>query len=404
MTILLAEAVLAVVALPVVLCAGYLLLLTLASARPRAPAAPPPRLAFDVVVPAHDEEAGIGSTVESLLAVEWPAELRRVLVVADNCRDATAERARRAGAVVLVRQDPSRRGKGYALKLAFERSLADGVAGAVVVVDADTVVSANLLAAFAARLERGARAAQALYGVRNPDASWRTRLMAVAFATTGTLRALGRERLGCSVGLRGNGMCFASSLLREVPHEAFSIVEDAEHAIRLARAGVRVHLAGEAEVRGEMVSGAEGSASQRRRWEDGRRQLRRQHALPLIREGLRRGDRVLLEMGIDLLVPPLAQLAAAAALGTAAAAGAAAILGGPAVATWIWAAALAAVVVHVARGWVLSGTGLRGLSALLHAPVYLVWKIGLKLGGRRPASEEWIRTQREAGEKTDLQG
>ncbi|MBS2021457.1 MAG: glycosyltransferase, partial [Deltaproteobacteria bacterium] len=74
----------ALVALP---CA-YLLLLTLASADlgRKTPRARTLRFAF--VVPAHNEERGIGDTVRSLLAVTWPREAFRVVVVADNCSDA----------------------------------------------------------------------------------------------------------------------------------------------------------------------------------------------------------------------------------------------------------------------------------------------------------------------------
>jgi len=56
------------------------------------------------------------------------------------------------------------------------------------VVDADSEVSPNLLEAFAARIEAGAGAIQADYGVLNPDASWRTRLMAIAHGAFHTLR------------------------------------------------------------------------------------------------------------------------------------------------------------------------------------------------------------------------
>lgn len=68
-----------------------------------------------IPVPAHDEPS-IASTVENLLAVDHPKDLRRVIVVADNCTDDTAQRARSAGATVLERVDAERRGKGYALE------------------------------------------------------------------------------------------------------------------------------------------------------------------------------------------------------------------------------------------------------------------------------------------------
>ena len=113
---------LVLLALPALLAAGYLFVLAILSRRPMPAPCPPSRLRFDVVVPAHDEEAGIERTVRSLLALDWPAHRYRVLVVADNCSDRTAERARAAGAEVLVRDDPTRRGKGYALQRAFSGS------------------------------------------------------------------------------------------------------------------------------------------------------------------------------------------------------------------------------------------------------------------------------------------
>ena len=168
--------------LPTLAASCYLTALAALARRQKPAAAPLTRLRFDVVVPAHDEEVEIGGTVASLVAIDYPRELFRVLVIADNCTDRTAERAAAAGAQVLVRNDPKHRGKGYALAHAFNQSLAESFADVVVVVDADTAVSSNLLTAFAARFEAGAVAVQADYGVRNPLSSWRTRVMTIALA------------------------------------------------------------------------------------------------------------------------------------------------------------------------------------------------------------------------------
>ena len=388
---------LVVVALPFLLASAYLLLLTLLSGRSPPPATVVPRLRFDLVVPAHDEEGGIGGTVRSLLAVDYPAGLRRAVVVADNCTDATAERAIQAGARVLVRQDPTRRGKGYALDHAFRWCLEDGFSDAIVVVDADTVVGPDLLRAFAARLEAGEVAVQADNGVANPEASWRTCLMAIAFALVDTVRMLGRERLRCSAGLRGNGMCLAARTLREVPYQAFSLVEDLEYGIRLGLAGHRVAYARDAQVRSAMAVGAAASGTQRQRWEGGRFALARRQAAGLLLLGLRRRDRILLDLGMDLAVPPLAYLAGAVATGATLAGLSTWLAGGSPLACLPWLASLAAILVYVLRGWQLSGTGLAGLRALLHAPGYLAWKLGLALQGRRKVPEDWIRTERERG-------
>jgi cellulose synthase/poly-beta-1,6-N-acetylglucosamine synthase-like glycosyltransferase len=388
---------LSLAAVPVLLCGLYLAGLAALSRRPSPPAYPEPALRFAVIVPAHDEEAGIAATVRSILATDYPPELRRVVVVADNCRDATAERARRAGAEVLVRDDPERRGKGRALAFAFARTLADGRADAVVVVDADASVSPNLLRAFSARLAAGARVVQSENLVGNPYASWRTGILAVAFALIHTVRSLARERLGLSAGLSGTGMCFATGILREVPHRASSIVEDLEYGIQLGLAGHRVAYAAEAWVRSDMSASGEGGRAQRARWEDGRRQMARRYALPLLRRGLASRDPVLVDLGVDLIVPPLSTLGALAAAGTAASLAASWGTGTAhaAAAAVAWSASLAAVLAYVGRGWQVSGTGWRGLEALLHAPAFLVWRLGVAWTRRFRAPDEWVRATRD---------
>jgi 1,2-diacylglycerol 3-beta-glucosyltransferase len=383
--------------LPVAGLSSYLLLLTVLSRKTRPPKPAQRNWRFRIVVPAHDESAGIAATVQSLSAIDYPADCFDVLVVADNCTDDTAERARASGATVIERHDRQNRGKGYALLHAFQR-LPEHVE-AVVVIDADTLVSANLLKAFAARLELGADAVQADYAVRNPNASWRTRLMAIAFGSFHVVRSRGRERLGASAGLRGNGMCFTTNVLRAVEHNAFSIVEDVEYGIRLGEAGYRVHYAGEAHVFGEMVSSAAAARSQRERWEDGRRSLGRTHAVRLLREAWQRSDGVLLDLALDVLVPPLSRLATVAVGGLLASAVVSTISGVGSPAVVIWTYASGALVAYVFRGWMVSGTGARGLFDLACAPVYVLWKATLLNRRKARVDGEWVRTAREQSPK-----
>ena len=66
-----------------------------------------------VLVPAHNESSGLLPTLANIQSQLLPGD--RLLVVADNCSDDTAALARAAGAEVVERNDPTRRGKGYAL-------------------------------------------------------------------------------------------------------------------------------------------------------------------------------------------------------------------------------------------------------------------------------------------------
>ena len=164
-----------------------------------------------IAIPAHDEAGAIVRCVRSIAACAVPDLLEiQIVVVADNCTDVTADLARSSGARVLVRSDPARRGKGFALKFAFETLLSDGF-DAFMVVDADSIVDSNFLTESVRLFRAGADGVQARYVVLNSDASPRTRLMNVAFMAFNVLRARGRQRLGLSAGICGNGFGLSRS-------------------------------------------------------------------------------------------------------------------------------------------------------------------------------------------------
>ena len=379
--------------LPAGLACAYLLACTMLSAR----APPPPRSArrmrFDVFVPAHDEETVIARTVANLRRLDWPADRFRVIVIADNCSDATSSIATQAGARVFERTNLDLRGKGYALKHAFEQSAAESWADAVVVIDADAEASANLLEAFAARIERGACAVQAHYGVLNPFASWRTRLITIAKAAFHIVRSRARERVGVSCGIRGNGWCVTHALLARVPYRAFSLTEDLEYGIDLGLAGFRVQYADEAHSDADMVSGEQIARKQRQRWEHGRFELVRAKSMTLLRTAYLRRSAVCFDLALDLLVLPLSYVTLNVCALIALAALTAWWL--PALQVWLWIGlgCAASLMLYVLRGWRLSGIGAQGLLDLARAPGFLLWKILLMM--RRRSSDEWVRTDRE---------
>ena len=353
---------------------------------------------FTFVVPAHNEALGIERTIKSLMNVSYPADKFSVLVIADNCSDNTKERAESVGARVIERQDLSKPGKGYALDCAFQTLIAEGGTDALVVVDADTDVSPNILSAMAERLLAGELAMQAHYGVRNIDDSWRTRLMDVAFTLYHGVRSVARERLSLSAGLRGNGMGFSLDAIRRVPHRSYSLVEDVEYGIELGLQGIRVAYVGEAAVHGEMVAEGAASESQRQRWEQGRRQMISRYVPTLLLRAIRERNGVLLDLAFDLLTPPLASVVLYTAVGST-------VTLGIVLAGWAgpivlipWTLSMASLAVYLARGLQMSSQGPRALVDLMHAPKYALWKLGLRLGaGRKSSRGEWVRTAR-AGE------
>ena len=354
---------------------------------------PPGRnLRLAVLVPAHDEEAGIATTLAALTGAAYPHEERRIVVIADNCDDRTAAVAGAAGAEVWERTDPERRGKGFALAWALERLLAlEDPFDAVVFVDADCIVSNNLLTAVDARLRAGARALQVDYVAGNPEASNASALRFAAFAVGDTVRFLGKERLGLSCGLVGTGMAFTRDLLERNPWTATGLVEDGEFHMRLVLAGERVEFVPEASVSQAVPTSLKASSSQQARWEMGKLQLIRRWSGRLVFAGLAKRDPLRLHAGLECLVPPQSVIA----IGNLGSALAGLLLGSRRL------LALALFTTIAQATFVLAGLRLvrapaHIYRALLSAPALVVNKIGLYgrlLSGRGPTA--WVRTTRE---------
>lgn len=389
---------LAAAGLPVLAASFYLLFLTLLSRRPPTRRQSHHLPQFVILVPAHNERQGIATTVRSLLGVDYPASRRRVVVVADNCTDRTAEVAGAHGAEVLVRNDPERRGKGYALQFGIE-SLLGRASGepwdALVVVDADTDASPNLLRALASRLDEGAEAIQATYLPRRGGETAVTIVTAVALTAFHLVRSSARERLGLSCGLRGNGMAFSRSLLERVPHTSFSRTEDLEFGVQLGLHGVRVAYAGEAEVRGDMPERQVAVTQQRERWIGGRLAMARRFVPVLLREAVGRPSAMLADLAIDLLVPPLSVLVLLAVAGLGVSAVSALAAGALTTALAVWGAAFAALVAHVAHAARLAGRGRALLRVAWSLPGYAIEKTFITISSLRRSEERWVRTLRQ---------
>jgi len=126
--------------------------------------------------------------------------------------------------------------------------------------------------------------------------------------------------------------------------------------------------------------------------------MARLHAARLLVHGVRTRDRVLLDLAIDLLIPPLATIVALTAVGLGAWLAFSLWAGHLVSGGWLWVGCALGLTVYGLRGWQLSGTGARGLVSLAFVPTYLVWKLMLALRRSTPASGEWVRTAREGRE------
>jgi cellulose synthase/poly-beta-1,6-N-acetylglucosamine synthase-like glycosyltransferase len=360
-----------------------------------------PETRFLIVVPAHDERVGIAQTVASCRAQDYPAGLFDVLVIADNCTDDTAALAEAAGAEVVVRDTPDRRSKGYALEYLIERLQESGrfeKLDALVVIDADSFASPDLLRKFDAKVREGCDWIQCYYTVANPDASWRTRLMTYAFSLVNGVLPFGLSRLGVGSPLNGNGMCFTTLGLRRVPWRAYGLVEDYEYSWIVRRAGEHVAFLADASVRATMLEkGGEAAANQRRRWEAGRKELKRRLFGEVLRDpGLSLGERLV--SLVELKTPPMMKLLAGLTLLAGLDVAAFLMLDDPLAHPAGWALMgfcllmVATVSLYALSPFVAFDVPWRYLGALAYVPFYAAWKLTIRAGDK-PA--KWVRTARE---------
>jgi 1,2-diacylglycerol 3-beta-glucosyltransferase len=357
-------------------------------------------LTLAIVIPAHDEEHQIAATIRSLMAADYPPARRRIIVVADNCTDATAAVASAAGAAVLERDDPVRRGKGHALAWAFPRVLADVRIDAVCIVDADCEVSANLLRALSGRLRAGADAAQARYVVSDAAASTGAALRWAGFALFNVVRPLGRDRLGISAGMLGTGAAFSRALLERSPWRAFSFAEDREQHMRWVLDGARVAFADEAEVRAPAAAGGDDSRRQESRWDSGRARLAAGLSPLLLAQSARRRDIRALDAALEPMLPPQSLLLAINLVAVATSS-----LAGPRMARRAAAASLASQAAYV----VLGLAALKAPVAVWRAFARLPWFVARRLSGLAGAAigrgpTEWVRTPRRLTTATEGKG
>lgn len=242
-----------------------------------------PRTRFAVLAAARNEEAVIGGFVRSVLEQDYPAGLRDVYVIPNNCTDDTEGAALAAGANI-IRCLGQVSGKGDALHQAFAQLLGKGY-DAFIVFDADNTLAPDYLARMNDAFAAGAMVCKSRTKAANPTAS----PVAGCYGLYNTCFDLiwNRPRAACGLSAKLIGTGFA--LRREVLEalggwNTRTIAEDAEFAVQLAGAGYRVEWVPEAVNYDEEPTGFLVSLRQRKRWCSGIMQVAKQKMVPLWRE------------------------------------------------------------------------------------------------------------------------
>ncbi|HEX4879173.1 MAG TPA: glycosyltransferase family 2 protein [Limnobacter sp.] len=345
-----------------------------------------------ILVPAHNESVHLLPTLHALLA--GAQANTRVVVVADNCTDDTAEVARVAGAEVIERNDSSRRGKGYALDFGIQH-LASCPPEVVIVMDADCLPEQGALGWLAEMAQCRQKPVQALYLMNNPGrAGLRAKIAQFAWCVKNFVRPRGLHKLGLPCQLTGSGMAFPWHTLQEVSLANGHLVEDMQLGMSLIALGHGPLFMEHAVVSSQFPSQEAGVRSQRTRWEHGHLSMMMSEGFPRLWQALMGRNSTLFWMALDVCVPPLALLVLTLLLWT----GVVAAVGVLTAHWWPLALSMGMLCVlgtSVVVAWAKFGRGIVSALELLFAPFYALSKLPVYIGFVLRRQSAWVRSKRD---------
>lgn len=345
-----------------------------------------------VLIPAHNEAAGLGRTLVSLQRQQRRQD--RIVVVADNCSDATAQVARSAGAEVVERFNATQRGKGYALDAGLTY-LRDCPPAVVIFMDADCEPSPGSLAQLAHHALHRGRPVQAHYRFEQPaQRQLKGSISTFAIKVKNFVRPLGLQRLGAPCLLTGTGMALPWDVALAVNVASGHIAEDMKWGLDLALVGHPPTFLATATVTSRLPSEDRAAKTQRTRWEHGHLQLMGEYLPKLLGQSLRQGRLDLLALGLEMAIAPLSLLVMAWVGGM----GITLLFG---VSTQVWWPLMGSLVAGgcllgaVILAWARFGRSDISLHQLGMIPLYILWKLPLYLAFVVRPETQWIRTQRD---------
>jgi glycosyltransferase involved in cell wall biosynthesis len=351
-----------------------------------------------VLIPAHNESAGIERTLDSIRSQLGTEDF--VLVVADNCSDDTAGRAQATGAMVTERFHAEQRGKGYALAHGVE-CLRPLHPTHVLVIDADCQLhpgSLNELKRAASDCDSPLQACDLMHAPAGSPIS--TRIAEFAWLVKNDLRPTGGARMGWPCQLMGTGMMFPWPLLEKAPLATGHVAEDLNLGIHLGNLGHYPLYCRTAKVTSWFPVDGQAALNQRKRWEHGHLSVILDQALPMCWRAIQRRDWRMLGMALDMSVPPLAALVLMLGVPWVLTL-VIAVLADTGWGTWLTLSlANGLLLAAIVRAWRLEGHRILTVSDLLRLPLYIMGKLSIYGNFISRKRATWVRAARD-GEQHD---
>ena len=281
---------------------GYAMVLMVSGLfrRYRVPVKALPRTRFAVIIPAHNEEPVLAPLLREIRAQRYPRHLVDIFVVADNCDDRTAYVAVANGATAFERHNLQEIGKGHAVQYALDRILAQDRHDAIVVIDADNLPDPEFLACMNNHLQAGEKIIQSRKDVKNPNDGVLAAVKTMLVWTSNRFWFVAKDNLHCSGVLLGSGMCVATSVIRDIGWDVFSLTEDFQFTAKALLNDYQVYWADEAIIYEEEPTRFDQIWRQHVRWSRGQNWVLVHYGPQLFIKGLLNADFVKVEGALQL--------------------------------------------------------------------------------------------------------
>lgn len=226
---------------------------------------------FAVIVSARNESDVIEEFIHTVDLQDYPSDLIDVYVIADNCSDDTAQKARIAGAHVYERFDNKKVGKGYALDFLFKilrskKTKYDGY----FIFDADNLLSRNYISEMNKVFNRKYKIVTSYRNSKNYDSNWISAGYSLWFLRESKYLNYARMLLNNSCAVSGTGFLISSEIIYKNNGWKYHLLtEDIEFTIDSIINGEKIGYCNSACFYDEQPTSFKDSWNQRMRWSKG---------------------------------------------------------------------------------------------------------------------------------------
>ena len=237
-----------------------------------------------ILVPAWNEAAVIGASIDRLMMLDYPPDALRVFVVDDASTDDTpdvikAKAVQYPGQVVHLRRDKGGEGKSHTLNHGLRTILADDWMQALLIMDADVIYepdSLRMMTRHLADARVGAVTAYIKEGSR--PGNYLTRFIGFEYITAQAAARRSQNVLGAVACLAGGAQLHSRDNLEAIGGriDTTSLAEDTFTTFKTQMAGRRVVFEPHATVWAEEPGDIGGLWKQRLRWARGNVQVTKQ--------------------------------------------------------------------------------------------------------------------------------